>query len=150
MRIAFVTLGGLTRCSGGDHYDHQVIEALRRGGDTVDVIAIPDAGYGRSLAQNFSRPTSYDWQVHAQACDVIIQDELAHPALFWRNRRWSRSRPPIIALVHNLTCRQPATRFRPLVFACEWAYLRSVDGVVGVCQSTAADVRATGGARALI
>jgi glycosyltransferase involved in cell wall biosynthesis len=140
MRIGFVVYGGLDQVSGGFLYDRQVVNGLRHFGHTVEVVALPWWDYGRALAANL---TSLPRQL--ERCDVVIEDELVHPAVFMRHRRLRAARVPIVSLVHNLASRQPSTRGRWLVRACERAYFRSVDGVVAVSESALRDVREEGG-----
>jgi glycosyltransferase involved in cell wall biosynthesis len=137
MRIAFVVYGGLEQISGGFLYDRLVVERLRAAGARVQVIALPWWGPGPALAQN-ALPLPFA----ASDQDVVIEDELCHPALVLRNRGLRRAGVPVIALCHNLGSRQPSTRARPLARALERAYLRGVDGVVAVCESTRRDVEA--------
>jgi glycosyltransferase involved in cell wall biosynthesis len=140
MRIAFVIVGTLDHVSGGFHYDRMVITQLQAQGHEVDVIALPWRRYGRQLLDNLA-----PWPLQARQYDVVIEDQLAHPALIWRNRRLRRAGLPVVSLVHNLTSCQPATRLRSLVRGCERAYFRGVDAVIAVCASTAADARACAG-----
>jgi glycosyltransferase involved in cell wall biosynthesis len=140
MRLAFLVYGGLDRVSGGFLYDRQVVGGLRTLGHTVEVVALPWWGYRRALASNLL-PLPRGLDQH----DLILEDELIHPAVFRRHRRLSAIRVPIVSLVHNLACLQPSTRQRWLVRRCERAYLGSVDGVVAVSESTLRDVRAQGG-----
>ena len=140
MRVAFVIVGALDHVSGGFHYDRMLITQLHTQGHAVDVIALPWRSYLRSLLDNL-----VPGPLRAQQYDLVIEDQLAHPALVWRNRRLRRAGPPIVSLVHNLTSCQPGTRVRPAVRGCERAYLRGVDGIVAVCASTAADARACAG-----
>jgi glycosyltransferase involved in cell wall biosynthesis len=140
MRIAFVIVGALDHVSGGFHYDRMLITQLQAQGHEVDVIALPWRRYGRQLLDNLAT-----WPMRARQYDVVIQDQLAHPALIWRNRRLRRAGLPVVSLVHNLTSCQPATRLRPLVRGCERAYFRGVDAAIAVCASTAADARVCAG-----
>jgi glycosyltransferase involved in cell wall biosynthesis len=137
VRLALLIYGDLSLTSGGFLYDRCVVDRLREGGDEVDVIQLPWPGYFAGLWQNL-RPIA--WPRSLRDYDVIVQDELAHPSLVWRNRAIKRSGVPIVALVHNLTCEQPSTRHRAWVESVESAYLRSVDGAVAVCERTRASV----------
>ncbi len=133
MRLALLIYGNLAQTSGGFLYDRLVVDRLRAAGDEVDVIELPWPSYFAGLLQN-GRPIA--WPRPPRDYDVIIQDELAHEALLWRNRAVRRRGVPIVALVHNLACEQPSTRRRAWVDALESAYLRTVDGVVAVCERT--------------
>ena len=143
MRIGFVICGDLGLVSGGFHYDRQIIAGLRAAGDEVDVIALPWWGYGRALVSS-AAPWALDRR--RADVDVVVEDELCHPAVLGRNRRLRRAGVPVVSLVHNLTSRQPRTRARPLVSLCERAYFRGVDAVIAVCEDTLRDVRGCGGA----
>jgi glycosyltransferase involved in cell wall biosynthesis len=137
MRIAFVLFGDLDRVSGGFIYDRLLIDHLRARGDVVDVVPLPWWTLTPALAANllpFPRALG--------GYDLVLQDELCHPAVFLRNRRLRRAGIPVVALVHNLGSAQPAARGRRLATAVERRYLRTVDGVVAVCESTREDVQA--------
>jgi glycosyltransferase involved in cell wall biosynthesis len=140
MRIAFVICGDLAHVSGGFHYDGRLIDGLRALGHAVAVISLPWHGYARAGLDNLA-----PWPFTAGDHDVVIQDELCHPAVFLRNRQLRRAGVPVVSLVHNLASCQPDTRARAIVRACERHYLRGVDAVIAVCAGTAADVRACAG-----
>jgi glycosyltransferase involved in cell wall biosynthesis len=136
MRIAFMLLGELDRVSGGFLYDRMLVERLRARGHVVDVVSLPWRGGARSVAANL-QPLP---PVLAQA-DVVLQDELCHAAVVARNGQLRRAGIPIIALVHNLAHVEPSGR-RKVARALERRYLRTVDGLVAVCDSTLRDARA--------
>jgi glycosyltransferase involved in cell wall biosynthesis len=138
MRVAFVVPGGLDRVSGGFIYDRHLIAALRARGAVVDVVPLPWLPWAAAVVAGAAL-----WPRTARALrgyDVVIEDELGHPSVVARPRGWRANGPRVIALVHNLACRQPATRQRWARTALERAYLRGVDGVAAVCASTRADV----------
>jgi glycosyltransferase involved in cell wall biosynthesis len=137
MRIAFVVYGGLDQISGGFLYDRMVVDRLSAAGVTVDVLALPWWAPAPALAQN-ALPLPFA----AADYDVVVEDELCHPALVLRNRGLRRAGVPVVALCHNLASRQPGTPVRPLARALERAYFAGVDGVVAVCESTRRDVEA--------
>jgi glycosyltransferase involved in cell wall biosynthesis len=137
MRVAFIVAGRLDLVSGGFLYDRMLIEALRARGSMVSVVELPWRTFARSLAENLRA-----WP--AVEADVLVQDELAHPAVFARNRRWRRQGLPVVGLVHNLA--HPPGKHAPrLPAAVERRYLSDLDGVLAVCDSTLADVRAVAG-----
>ncbi|HXI59006.1 MAG TPA: glycosyltransferase family 4 protein [Polyangia bacterium] len=140
MRIGFVVPGGLDRVSGGFIYDRHLIRALRAQGATVDVLPLAWLSLLPALASN-----ALPLPAAPGAHDVLIEDELCHPAVLWRHRRSRRQGVRVVALVHNLASRQPATQQRRLRAAVERAYLRSVDGVAAVCASTLCDVESLTG-----
>ena len=95
-------------------------EFLRAQGDTVEVISLPDRGYLRSLATR---------HLPEVKCDVVVEDELCHPALAFRKRR--QAEPPVVALVHLLRSDEHRrSALRPLYSAVERRYLTGVDATV--------------------
>jgi len=140
MRIGLVIYGDLSTASGGFLYDRMLVDALRRGGDRVDVISFPWRGYGACLLQNFDpavRTAFLRW-----SGDLFLQDELNHPSLFFLNRAFKRLRAaPVISVVHHLRTSElnPAAA-RGLYHRVERAYLRSVDGFVFNSHATQASV----------
>jgi glycosyltransferase involved in cell wall biosynthesis len=130
MRIALVLYGDLSAVSGGFLYDRMLVDALRRGGDTVDVIPFPRKAYAGCLLQNLDRglrATLLGWNG-----DLMLQDELNHPSLFLLNRTLNRTRAfPVVAIVHHLkSSEQNPVPARGVYRRVERAYLRSVDGFV--------------------
>jgi glycosyltransferase involved in cell wall biosynthesis len=143
MRIAFVLLGDLDRVSGGFIYDRMLVEGLRARGHAVDVVPLPwrgrthRGGAVAHLASNL-RPFPRDLARY----DVVVEDELCHAAVFARNRRLRRAGVPVVALVHNLSGASPRRPGGAVAAAIERRYLRSVDGLVAVCESTLREARA--------
>jgi glycosyltransferase involved in cell wall biosynthesis len=140
MRIGLAIYGDLSTASGGFLYDRMLVDALRRAGDTVDVISFPWKGYGACLLQNFDRALRaalLGWNG-----DLLLQDELNHPSLFSLNRAFRRARAaPVIAIVHHLrTSEQHPVAARGLYQRVERAYLRSVDGFVFNSHATRGSV----------
>jgi glycosyltransferase involved in cell wall biosynthesis len=149
MRIAFVAYGSLEQISGGFIYDRALVGALRSIGHEVDVFGLRWHAYFHAVARNFvlgdplRRPSAGQMPPY----DAVIQDELVHPSVFLTNRTpsgWPRGRS-LLALVHNLRSRQPGEALAALEARVERRYLETVDGVIAVCESTLADVRALAG-----
>jgi glycosyltransferase involved in cell wall biosynthesis len=139
MKIGFVLLGDLERVSGGFLYDRLLIDRLRARGHTVEVVSLPWRTRTRAgaVASNLRPlPRALD------ACDVVIEDELCHAAVFARHDRLRRAGVPVIALVHNLASAAPRGQGKRLGGAIERRYLRTVDGLVAVCDSSLRDARA--------
>src|SRR4051812_132667 len=137
MRIAFVLVGDLDRVSGGFIYDRMLVERLRARGHAVDVVPLPWRSRARAVTANLRALPP----VLAHA-DVVLQDELCHAAVFGRNGQLRRAGIPVVALVHNLGSLEPRGRGRSVARALERRYLRTVDGIVAVCESTLRDARA--------
>ncbi|RPJ74798.1 MAG: glycosyltransferase family 1 protein, partial [Desulfobacteraceae bacterium] len=130
MRIALIIYGRLETLTGGFLYDRYLVEALRRRGHRVAVVSLPWRPYMLCLAENLSpggkqRVLSGDW-------DLLLQDELTHPSLVGLNRRLKKTTGrPIVAIVHQVLCRQPRRAGWNLFFrAVEKAYLESVDAFI--------------------
>ncbi len=141
MRVGLIIYGSLQTVSGGYLYDRKLVEHLRHYGSQVEVFSQSwrsgneSIAYARRLADNLS--TSFLRSLRLAKVDILLQDELNHPSLFWLNRRLLPAISyPIVAIVHHLRSSEvrPAwqNRFYRLI---ERRYLASVDGFV--CNSTA-------------
>ncbi len=140
MRIGLVIYGHLDIVSGGYRYDRRLVAHWRRSGDTVTVYARPWRHYLRHLTDNLAP----NWRTELQhaAVDVLLQDELNHPSLFWLNRRLRTTVAyPIISIVHHLRSHEPHPAWlKPLYHAVERRYLATVDGFICNSPATAATV----------
>ena len=136
MRVGLIIYGRLSTISGGYLYDRKLVEYLREQGDRVEIISLPWSCYGRHLTHNFSRTLFA--RLRRGEFDLLLQDELNHPSLFWLNRRLRRRvNYPIVSIVHHLRCSEarPAWQNR-LYRVVERAYLASVDGFIFNSQTT--------------
>ncbi len=147
MRIGLVIYGRITTISGGYLYDRKLVDFLRGQGDEVEIVSIPWQGYGRSLLHNFSH-TLYE-RLRRTNFDLLLQDELNHPSLFWLNRRLKRQvLYPIVSIVHHLRCSEQRPAWLNRVYrAVERPYLNSVDGFVFNSQTTRRVVETLAGER---
>jgi glycosyltransferase involved in cell wall biosynthesis len=136
MKVGLLIYGSLNTISGGYLYDRMLVAHLRACGDEVVVMSLSWGGYGRQLLQNFSHQL-YRQLVTADF-DVLLQDELNHPSLFWLNRRLrQRVTYPIISIVHHLrVCEAHPPALMGLYRRVERAYLQSVDGFIYNSQTT--------------
>lgn len=137
---------GLTGASGGFFYDARVVQGLRETGVVVDNIELPWLGFGyaRGLAANALPLPSLRKRSSATATDgydLILQDEIVHPSMCWRNRRLNARGLPVVSIVHNLTCMAPNVRRPELARRVERAYLQTLSGIITVCESTRQDIR---------
>jgi glycosyltransferase involved in cell wall biosynthesis len=130
MRIHLLIYGSLETISGGYLYDRKLVEHLVQQGDQVEVISIPSRSYLSNLSDNlsaslFERLTYLD-------TDILVQDELNHPSLFWMNRRISKARKyPIVSIVHHLRCHEYHLQLFKWFYALvERKYLQNVDGYI--------------------
>ncbi len=136
MHIGLIIYGSLETVSGGFLYDRLLVEHLQRCGDEVTVISLPWRNYGRHLTDNFSR-SLFNQLRHANF-DILLQDELNHPSLFWLNGRLRRHVSyPIISIVHHLRSSELRPRWQNSLYGwIERKYLRSVDGFVFNSKTT--------------
>jgi glycosyltransferase involved in cell wall biosynthesis len=140
MRIGLVIYGHLDIVSGGYRYDRRLVACWHRCGDTVTVYARPWRHYLHHLIDNLD--PAWRTQLHQAAVDVLLQDELNHPSLFWLNRRLRTTVTyPIISIVHHLRSREAHPPWvNPLYRAVERRYLATVDGFLCNSPATAATV----------
>ena len=135
-----IIYGDLHNVSGGYIYDRILVEHLRRKGDHVEVISLPWRNYPRHLVDNVS--LGLRRLLRRAYVDILVEDELNHPSLFWVNR-WLRDRIsyPIVSLVHHLRCSEnrPAWQNRAYRWI-EGLYLASVTGFVFNSNTTASVV----------
>jgi glycosyltransferase involved in cell wall biosynthesis len=136
MRVALVLYGDLDFISGGFLYDRMLVDYLRRQGEEVEVVSLPWRSYPAGLLDNLS--PGLKRRLGSIRADVILQDELAHPSLFWLNRRLQgEGWPPVVAIVHHLRCSEARphwhNRFYRLV---ERTYLASVNAFIFNSRTT--------------
>lgn len=133
MRIGLLIYGDLDTLSGGYLYDGKLVSYLREAGDTVEIFSLPRRSYWRELGGN----ADLDGLAHARL-DVLIQDELVHPAVYRMNRRRGRQWGfPVVALVHLLSTFAQFPFYKALVCRqVERRYLHSVDGLILNSQNT--------------
>ncbi len=142
MRVALVLYGSLDFISGGFLYDRMLVEYLRRQGETVDIVSLPWPSYARGLVDNLS--AALKQRLTSLRADVILQDELAHPSLFWLNRSLQgRGRAPVAAIVHHLRCSEARPAWQNRCYRLvERRYLASVNAFIFNSQATQASVEA--------
>ncbi len=136
MRVGLVVYGSLDTVSGGYLYDRELVAHLRRKGDSVEVFSLTWRSYGRHLTDNVSNTLFR--RLAAAGLDVLLQDELNHPSLFWLNRRL---RPltsyPIVSIVHHLRSDEARPSWQNRLYRrIERQYLASADGFVYNSEAT--------------
>ncbi|MFZ1397462.1 MAG: glycosyltransferase, partial [Candidatus Promineifilaceae bacterium] len=136
MKIGLIIYGRLQTISGGYLYDRQLVAHLEAAGDEVEIISLPWEGYGRSLLHNTWFALAE--QLRLAEFDLLLQDELNHPSLFWLNQRLrGHIRYPIISIVHHLRSSEPRPGWQNWFYRqIERRYLASVDGFVFNSQTT--------------
>lgn len=142
MRAGLVIYGSLDTLSGGYLYDRMLVRALRAADHEVMIFSLPWRSYPARLADNWA--AAFAARIASARLDLLLQDELNHPSLFWLNRSLRHTlRCPIVAVVHHLRSQEdhpPA--LLPLYRAVERAYLATVDACIYNSQTTRAAVAA--------
>jgi glycosyltransferase involved in cell wall biosynthesis len=133
MRVGLLTSGTLDTISGNHLYARRLVDYLRACGDEVAVFSLPGRSYARSLADNVLAGWQRD--IASAQLDVLLQVEMAHPALLRLNRQLRRRVSyPIVSLVRRLRCAEPHSPGEQDFYRwIERRYLASVDGFI--CQS---------------
>ncbi len=145
MRVGLVVYGSLDAVSGGNLYDRQLVDVLRRRGIDVEQVSLPRTGYPRHLTDNasgrlFRRLRDADF-------DVLLQDELVHPSLCWLNRRLRRHVTfPLVGIVHHLRSSEAHAAWRQAYHRpVERFYLRGLDAFIFNSRCTQHAVQAMTG-----
>ncbi|MCU0590514.1 MAG: glycosyltransferase family 4 protein [Desulfobacterales bacterium] len=130
MRVGLVIRGRIDTLTGGYLYDRFLRDALCARGHRVDVISLPLKPYACSLLDNLSGKTAA--RLTDRRWDLLLQDGLCHPSLVLANRRIrARRKSTIIAVVHQVLCRQPRHRLLNCAYSrMERHYLRTIDGLL--------------------
>ena len=136
MRLGLIIYGTLDTLSGGYLYDRQLVAHLRSQGDRVEIISLPWRSYARHLADNLS--TRLLRHLQRLDLDILLQDELNHPSLFWLNQRLRQEVSyPIVSIVHHLRSSEARptwqNRFYRLV---ERRYLSGVNSFIFNSRTT--------------
>ena len=136
MRLGLIIYGSLSSLSGGYLYDRKLVEHLQSQGDQVEIISLPWRGYLRHLGDNLS--ASLLRRLSRLEIDILLQDELNHPSLFWLNRRLRRRVVyPFISIIHHLRLSEQRPRWQNRLYrGIERRYLGSVDGFIYNSQTT--------------
>lgn len=142
MRLGFIIPGSLGNQSGGFLYDRMLVEHLRSRGCRVEVLPVRWGSYAGDLLRNVPRrlPPGFD----PGSLDLLLEDELSHPALLSFNR-WVRRELdlPIVSVVHHLRSSEAWPACIHAVYRrIERTYLAHVDGAVCNSQATRRNVEA--------
>ncbi|MBK8049214.1 MAG: hypothetical protein IPK16_20095 [Anaerolineales bacterium] len=109
MRIGLIIYGTLDTLSGGYLYDRMLVQSLQAAGHELVVYSLPWHDYTKSLTDN----ANLTWadELAAASLDLLLQDELNHPSLFWLNRH-IRRKAGFRSSPSSITC-APAKRIPP-------------------------------------
>jgi len=141
MRLCLMIYGSLDTLTGGFLYDKFLVRHLRRKGHTVDIVSLPWRRYGRLLLDNFSPELRS--KLTRKTYDLILQDELNHPSLFWLNHQHQKHNGvPIVSIVHQVLCSQPRKYGTHHLFkTVEKIYLTNVDAFIFNSETTRSHVQ---------
>jgi len=141
VRVGLLIYGSLETVTGGYLYDRKLVEFLRGNGDEVSLITLPWRSYVRHLGDNLL--PSLLRRMESLQVDVLLQDELNHPSLFFLNGLLrARANYPIVSIVHNLRCCEARPQWQnTLCRLVEGQYLSTVDGFVFNSRTTRIAVR---------
>jgi glycosyltransferase involved in cell wall biosynthesis len=136
MRVALVLYGNLDFISGGFLYDRMLVDYLRSQGEEVEIISLPWCSYPGGLLDNLV--PGLRRRLASIRSDVILQDELAHPSLFWLNRRLKKpGQPPLVAIIHHLRCSEARPSWQNRLYSLvERRYLAAVDAFIFNSRAT--------------
>ncbi len=130
MRIGLIIYGSLDTLSGGYLYDQKLVERLHADGHRVVIHSLPWRNYARHLLDNFS--IRLRKSLDSGGYDLLLEDELNHPSLFWVNKNLKKSvRYPIVGIIHHLRCSEVRAEWQNRLYQpIERAFLRSLDGAI--------------------
>jgi glycosyltransferase involved in cell wall biosynthesis len=134
-------VGDMDSVSGGYLYNRKLVAFLQSQGDQVSIIiSLPPRNYWRQLTENITGDLMKN--VAAANVDILIQDAMVHPAVFYLNRRISKQlNIPLIALVHLLASIDQATWHSAWLYRIiERCYLQTVDGIIANSQTTLSQI----------
>lgn len=136
MKIGLVIYGDLSTLTGGYLYDRMLVRHLRSQGDRVEIVSLPWRTYAQHMLDNISRDLVT--RLKEADLDILLEDELNHPSLFWLNRRLrGRVGYRLVSIVHHLRCSELRAPWKNTLYRLvEKRYLSSVDGFIFNSRTT--------------
>ena len=127
MRIGLVIYGNLEILTGGYLYDKMLVNFLKMKNVDVEIFSLKGRNYFAHCTDNFSSLEKTILNAHL---DILLQDELNHPSLFWMNKRLAKN-IPVISIVHQILSVQPRNRSLNCCYkVIERAYFQSLTGCI--------------------
>ena len=144
MHFGLLIYGELDAVSGGYLYDRKLVEHLRQHGHQVDLISLDWRSYPLHLIDNFS--VSLFQRLKNFNGELLLQDELNYPSVFWLNRRLKAvTKYPVYSIVHHLRCSEPRPIWQNRFFQfIERLYLETIDGFIFNSHTTLQSIRRLG------
>jgi glycosyltransferase involved in cell wall biosynthesis len=136
MRIGLTIYDDLDTLTGGYIYDKILVDYLQRMGHEVKIISLSRRPYGRQLFDNVV-PAVYR-RIAQSSVDLLLQDGLCHPSLFYVNKKLKRQvKLPIVSIIHQVLSSQPRNnRLNTLYGFVEKSYLATVDRFIFNSKTT--------------
>lgn len=140
MRIGLIIYGTIDTLSGGYLYDRMLVQSLRVAGHEIVVYSFPLHDYTKLLTDNAM--LAWAGELAAAPLDLLLQDELNHPSLFWLNRHIRRkARFPIISIIHHLRTSEEHPPVKMALYRfVERHYLATLDGYLANSNTTVKSV----------
>jgi glycosyltransferase involved in cell wall biosynthesis len=143
MRMCLIIYGSLDTLTGGFLYDKFLVKHLRQKGHKIHVVSLPWRRYGQHLLDNFSAKLGSE--LILKTYDLILQDELNHPSLFWVNHKLRNTDghgTPLVSIVHQVLSSQPRpSLLNKLYKTVEKIYLASIDAFIFNSETTRSRVQ---------
>jgi len=145
LRLLLVIFGVLDQRSGGYSYDRKLVDHLRANGHIVQILSIPKRWYVSDLLINFSRKIFTT--LSSFVGDLILFDELVHPACFILARRLQVQKKPVAVLVHHVRIRERHLLLLKVVLYApvEKAFLRAFKSGIFVSRQSRQDAQKLSG-----
>ncbi len=143
MRMCLIIYGSIDTLTGGFLYDKFLVKHLRQKGHEIHIVPLPWRRYGQHLLDNFS-PKLRSGLI-SKTYDLILQDELNHPSLFWVNhklRNTDGDGAPLVSIVHQVLSSQSRPYLLNKLFkTVEKIYLASIDAFIFNSETTRGNVQ---------
>jgi glycosyltransferase involved in cell wall biosynthesis len=143
MRMCLIIYGSLDTLTGGFLYDKFLVKHLRQKGHEIHIVSLPWRRYGQHLLDNFSSKLRSG--LISKTYDLILQDELNHPSLFWVNhklRNTAGDGTPLVSIVHQVLSSQPRLYLLNRLYkTVEKIYLASIDAFIFNSETTRSRVQ---------
>jgi glycosyltransferase involved in cell wall biosynthesis len=136
MNISLIIYGTLDNLSGGYLYDRIIVDHLRSRGARIEIISLPWRNYSKHLMDNIL--SNLPRILGEKIPDILLQDELNHPSLFFLNRRLRKTMNcPIISIVHHLRSSESRPVWQNGFYRwVEKRYLETADGFIFNSKTT--------------
>ncbi len=144
LKIGLVIYGSLDILTGGFLYDRKLVTHFQSMGHDVMVFCLPWRNYPSHLTDNFK--SDFLASLAVADLDILVQDELNHPSLFWLNRKLGKKiKYPVVSIVHHLRCSELRSGLmNDLYGRVEKWYLETADGMICNSRTTLESVQSLG------